>query len=359
MTINRLSLLKSLLDAKKCTHILVSDSSDVLSVTGFKSSNVFLLVSHRSSFLFTDFRYATAAEAFCKRNAAWQFRQIKQSSFDFLKRYVPAGSRIGIQSECLSVDAFGKLRSKLEGVSFVKLSGAVPGLSVVKTAQEIAVMRRCAQIADQGLRRTLKRLGTGMSERDVAFFLDNQCRLIGADAMGFDTIVLFGVRSALPHGVPGDTQLRVGDWVLFDFGCELEGLRSDMTRTIVFGRASARQRRIYELVLRAQSGCRNAIKAGMKAADADALARRVIDRAGYRDNFGHGTGHGVGYRIHEAPRIGRLSKDVLLDGSVVTVEPGVYIKGFGGVRIEDMVRLHAGGAEPLTAFPRELIEVTP
>ena len=165
-----------------------------------------------------------------------------------------------------------------------------------------------------------------------------------------------GRRAALPHGIPSDARLAAGDWVLCDFGCTVQGFMSDMTRTFVMGRASARQKRIYDAVLRAQESARYAVTAGVRTSDVDKCARDVITAAGYGPLFGHATGHGVGLRVHEKPRIASSDKSILQPGTVITIEPGVYHPRFGGVRIEDMVVVKKGGGETLTASPRRLIE---
>ena len=357
MTSDRIAELSDLVLRKRCTHILVSDAVDVRAVCGFHASNVYLLVSPGRCCLCTDFRYRQAARRFCRMRRQWRFVEIAQGGFSFLAQCIRRGSTLGIQSESMTVDSFGRIRAVLRGVSLVKLPGAVPGLSVAKTPAEVAVIRRCATIGDAALAWTVRRLKKGITEREAAALLEDRCRRLGAEKMGFDTIVLFGPHTALPHGEPADRRLATGDWVLFDFGCARDGLCSDMTRTFVFGRAGARQRKIYAIVLRAQARARAGIRAGMRARDADRLARSVIAAAGYGNYFGHGTGHGVGYRVHEPPHLSRTSAEVLVQGAVVTVEPGIYLPGFGGVRIEDMVHLAGTGAEILTGFPRELIEL--
>jgi Xaa-Pro aminopeptidase len=196
-----------------------------------------------------------------------------------------------------------------------------------------------------------------MTEQEAAGELEGLCRQQGSSGPSFETIVLFGPRSALPHGVPSGARLRRGDWVLMDFGCMIDGFCSDMTRTSVAGGASGRQREIYNAVLLAQAKGRDAVRAGVAASDIDKAARDSIAAHGFGDHFGHATGHGVGRRIHEAPRVASNSHVKLGDGAVVTVEPGVYIDGFGGVRIEDMVAATPGGAHLLTRSPRHLVEI--
>jgi Xaa-Pro aminopeptidase len=348
-----------LLRVHRCTHLLVSDAIDARYLSGFRSSNVFLLVSAHRNVLCTDFRYESAARDYCRRTAGWELAVIREGDFTFLKDLVPAGAVLAVQSNALTLDQHAGLRRALPRVRTLKLGAAVSALTVAKSLGEARLIRRCARIADRALATTLPCLRVGVTEREVRDTLEGHCRRLGSEGPAFDTIVLFGRRSALPHGVPSGARLRDGDFVLFDFGCTLDGLRSDITRTLVRGRASDEQRRIYAVVLAAQAAGRAAVRAGRAASLVDRRAREIIERAGYGEAFGHATGHGVGYRIHEAPRLSRTSREVLQAGSVVTVEPGIYISKTGGVRIEDMLLVRAGGASLLTHFPRALMEIQP
>jgi Xaa-Pro aminopeptidase len=343
--------------SQECNHILVSDSIDVRAVGGFSSSNAYLLLSDSKQLLFTDFRYASAATDFCRANPPWNFIPVAETGFSFLREHLPGGSVVGIESNTMTLDTYRALRAQLKGVKLKFLGSAVSALAVVKSEEEVKLMRRCARIGEQALHFTLEQLRCGMSERDVKSILEQECLRLGSQKPSFDTIVLFGARSALPHGVPSSRRLVLGDWVLFDFGCMIDGLCSDMTRTVVMGRASEQQRRIYDTVLKAQNAARKNICAGMPASTADAFARDIITQAGYGERFGHATGHGVGYRVHEEPRVSTKNHQPLPVGAVVTVEPGIYIPGFGGVRIEDMVYLKGEQSTLLTRFPRNLIEV--
>jgi Xaa-Pro aminopeptidase len=216
-------------------------------------------------------------------------------------------------------------------------------------------MRQAARIGDRAFDDLRRRIRTGMTEKETAMLLEDRCRKHGSEKPSFDTIVLFGRRAALPHGRPSDVGLKSGDWVLCDFGCTVNGFCSDMTRTFVMGKAAARQKKIYDIVLRAQENGKAAVTAGAKACDVDKACRRVISNAGYGKLFGHATGHGVGLRIHEKPRIGKNDNTILRKGTVITVEPGIYSPEFGGVRIEDMVVVRDNGCEVITNAPR-LIE---
>ena len=348
---SRLTSVKRLLRLKKCSHVLVTDSIDVEYLCGFRSSSVFALLSTRENILVSDFRYKEAALAFCAANPQWRFMQTAENDFSILQGLCPVGSVIGFESSEISVDRFDALRKKLKKRKFVKLADSLENIFAVKEKFEIDSMQKAAHIGDGALRRTLRHLKTGVSEKTVAERLELECRLGGSEKPSFDTIVLFGARSALPHGKPSDARLKNGDFVLCDFGCTVNGFASDMTRTVVFGKAGRRQKEIHGIVLDAQKHAKDFVREGAAARDVDKCARDLIGKAGYADLFGHATGHGVGRRIHEPPRISRTNTGPLKKNMVITVEPGIYIPGFGGVRVEDMVVVGSTGARTLTNAP--------
>jgi len=197
----------------------------------------------------------------------------------------------------------------------------------------------------------------GIKENDIAAEIDYQMKKKGADKPSFDTIVVSGEKSAMPHGKPGERRLKKGDFVTLDFGAVYKGYHADFTRTVVIGKASKKQKKIYEIVKKAQEEAINRIKPGMLCKEADSIAREVIKKEGYGKYFGHSLGHGVGLEIHELPRLSFLSNSKIRENSVVTIEPGVYLPDFGGVRIEDTVVVRKNGIEVLTKFTKELIEI--
>ncbi|MBD3393752.1 MAG: M24 family metallopeptidase [Chitinivibrionales bacterium] len=354
---SRVAELRRLAGRARCTAVLVSSPVDVEYVSGFRATNAYLLISSRRGILFTDFRYRSAAQRFCSRRREWRFVEVGESSFEAIARAVKPGDRVGIQSGSLTVDQYDRLRRKCRHAKLVKLGNAISSVNAVKLPGEIAAMHRAARIGDRALAAFARDVRPGMSEIAAARMLDDLCAEGGSEGPSFETIVLFGPRTALPHGRPSQRKLHKGDWVLCDFGCTVDGLYSDMTRTMVAGMPSEKQKRIYDIVYRAQRAARRAVKAGIRSCDVDARARGVIADAGYGDAFGHATGHGVGRRIHERPRLGRNDKTILTENMVVTVEPGIYVPGEGGVRIEDMVAVTPRGGRCLTHAPRELIEL--
>lgn len=355
--VSRLAGLKSFRKKASYTFLLLSDPVDIAYAGGFVSSNAMLLIGPRSNLLFTDFRYHSAATQFCARNSGWKFIPVQNSIVDELPLYVPAGSHVGFQSDRMTVDEFNRLKKCLRKVRFSGCAEEIERLFMVKQPAELAAMRKAARIGDTAFMKLLGDITPGVSELELARRLERYCTELGSQKPSFDTIVLFGERTALPHGRPGAKRLRPGMFVLVDFGCTVEGFASDMTRTVVFGKATKRQRMIYETVFSAQRNARECARAGMAANALDELARTPIDRAGYGEQFGHALGHGVGRRIHEAPRLSSKVTMKVPAGTVVTIEPGIYLPGFGGVRIEDMAVMRPGGIELLTHSPRELLEL--
>jgi Xaa-Pro aminopeptidase len=354
---DRLSLVRRLLDTKKCSHVLVTNIVDGEYLSGFHASNIFLLISRTNNLLFTDFRYKEAADAFCRDHPSWRFILTGENGLSVLPSHCAAGSVIGVQSNSMSIDEFDALTRRLRKGRLVKLGDAVSLLFIQKSALEIKMMKKAAHIGDRAFQRSLPQLKSGMSERDAASMIEHECRCAGSEKPSFDTIVLFGERTALPHGRPTDARLKKGDLVLMDFGCSLEGFCSDMTRTVVAGAANGRQREIYRIVAEAQKRARDKAGENVKASAVDASARDIIEKAGYGAYFGHATGHGIGRTVHERPRIARNSNAVLPSGAVITIEPGIYIPRFGGIRIEDMVVVQKSGGETITESPRRLMEI--
>lgn len=339
--------------------LLVSDLVNVRYLSGFTGSNAALLVSAADTpdVLATDARYRTQA---ARQAPDLELIIERACGRCLVARALADGAvRIGFESHVVTVDGFDALRGELgDGGSaeLVRSSGTVEALREVKDAGEIALLRLACETADAALARLVADGGirSGRTERAVARDLEALMADHGADGRAFETIVAAGQNSAVPHHRPTEAVLEPGDFVKIDFGALVGGYHSDMTRTFVLGEPAAWQREIHALVRSAQRAGRRALVAGAALREVDAAARRVIDDAGYGDCFGHGLGHGVGLQIHEAPGIGAAAAGRLPGGAVVTVEPGVYLPGRGGVRIEDTLLVGEDDAESLTRFPREL-----
>lgn len=358
MSDSRISRIKQLLHRRKLNYILISDLFDIEYISGFKASNLSLLISLRKNILFTDFRYRDAANKFCRKKPQWQFVEVKGKDYTFLKDCITGRKRrIGFQSNALTVNEYDTIKRVLKGVALVKLGDEISDMSAIKNKKEILSLRCAASIGDKSFVELIDKIKPEMTEKQIADKLLSLCKENGSDKPSFDPIVLFGANAALPHGIPSKRKLKIGDWILFDFGCSVKGFGSDMSRTVVFGAASKRQRKIYSIVKAAQEKARVAVKPGIPASTIDKCARSVIEGAGYGDAFGHATGHGLGLRVHESPRINQVGKTILQKNMVFTIEPGIYLPRFGGVRIEDMVVVTENGSRSLTKSTRDLIEL--
>ncbi len=354
---SRLESVKKLLKDKALTHLLITDLIDVEYLSGFRSSNALILISQHKNLLFSDFRYNEAAQSFCSKNPLWEFQMVKENLFNSICSFLPQESICGFQANDLTVEKFDELTASGKSVRFIKLSSEISELFLQKTPSEVASIGKAAKIGDIAFEKLIQKISEKTTEAALAKELECLCRELGSEKPSFETIVLFGSRAALPHGRPGSRRLEKGDFILIDFGCTVNGFCSDMTRTFVFGKASSKQRQIYDVVLNAQKGACSSARAGISSKELDNVARSSISAAGFGEAFGHALGHGVGLRIHEKPRISYLSDSLLKQNMVITIEPGIYIANFGGVRIEDMVLIKERKADILTSAPKELIEL--
>lgn len=336
--------------------LVVQSAANRRYLTGFTGSEGTVVIAGDNLHLLVDFRYVEQARQQSPDARIQMYRRDELWSrvADVLQA---AGARkLGFEAEHVTYSRWRKLAESVpEGVEVVPVTGAVERARLVKDEGELAIIRRAMAITDQALQAVLPQVRPGVQEREVAVQLEFEMRRLGAEGTAFDFIVASGPRSAMPHGVASDRVIERGDFVTFDIGARYQGYCADMTRTVVVGEADERQWAIYDLVLRAQEAALAAVRAGARAADVDAAARSVIADAGYGDAFGHGLGHGVGLDIHEAPALNPRSDDVLVEGMVVTIEPGVYLEGWGGVRIEDSVVVTASGYELLTFTRKDLM----
>ena len=361
MSEQRRRRLAALLDGLTAAHVdalLVTSLANVRYLTGFSGSSALLLVSQREALLITDFRYQTQAAEEVSDSARVLIEP--QSLWAGLWQQLglqPGIQVLGFESAHLLHRDFQRLMEAGGRWQWRPTIDLVETLRERKDAEEVRLIERAANVAIRALERTLAEVRVGMTELQVAGVLERALRDEGSEGFPFPSIVASGSRSALPHARATSARVREGDLLLLDFGAEVEGYCADITRTVVVGRASDEQREIYDVVRRANEQASHSIRAGMTGRDADAIARGYIEQRGYGDLFGHGLGHGVGLEVHEAPRLSRTADGALAEGAVVTIEPGVYRPGWGGVRIEDDVVLDAAGPRILTKFTRELIEI--
>ena len=334
---------------------LVTTLVNVRYLTGFTGSNGALLVTPETAVLATDGRYEAQSAA----EAPDVERVIERSVAVALLRLADRRGlrRVGFEEYDVTVGVHNVLVTVAPALELVPMGQPVERLRAVKDAAEVELIAEACAIADAALAELLDGLRPGRTEREVAAELEGRMRALGADGPSFETIMASGPNSAVPHHRPTDRELRAGDLLKFDFGAVRAGYHSDMTRTVALGPAADWQRELHALVAAAAQAGREAVAAGVAAAEVDRAAREVIGRAGQAERFMHGLGHGVGLDVQEAPALGQSSADRLAGGMVLTVEPGVYLPGRGGVRIEDILVVGEPGAEQriLTGSPRELL----
>lgn len=340
--------------------MLVTHMPNVRYLTGFRGSSGALAVAKGKLAFFTDGRYTTQARD--EVVGAKVVVKKKASVSNALEWLAARGAKqVVVEAEYVTVEQLAHLRSaikKSNGKMNVRSrSGVVSRLRMIKDAEEVKRIRETADLASACFPRALAAISPGATEIEVAAQLEFACRMAGAEGMSFDTIIAGGKRSALPHGIASNNRLPKRGFVVLDYGVILAGYCSDMTRTVFLGRPSARERAMYGAVLEAHEAAKAAVKPGATAGEIDAAARQVLTRAKLEKYFTHSTGHGLGLEIHEPPRLGKKSSEVLQPGMVITIEPGVYVPGEGGVRIEDMVLVTENGCETLTSTPKALLTI--
>lgn len=355
---SRIGGLVSRIQAGKLDGLLVSSLPNIRYLTGFSGSSALLLVTAQESCLITDFRYKTQAgdevkdlvRVLVERESLWTglWRILPET---------PAVRTVGFESAHLLHRDFERLVSAGSAWKWTPTLGLTEGLRERKDVEELALIEEAIAAATGALDSLLPLVRVGMTESMIAGMLEGLLREWGSESLPFPSIVASGERSALPHARTTDRTVNDGEFVLIDFGAVVGGYCADITRTVVVGRADSRQREAYGIVQEANARASRTVHAGMRGREADALARDFIASAGFGEAFGHGLGHGIGLEVHEAPRLAASAEGVLAEGAVVTIEPGVYIPGWGGVRIEDDVYLGGDGSRILTSLSRELLEL--
>lgn len=355
----RLGALASALHMAHLDGVLLTGLANIRYLTGFTGSSALCFVTARGeALLVTDFRYQTQVvdEVGDLARTSIEPQSLWAGLWALLPQY-PHVKVAGFESAHLLHRDFARLLEQGERWQWRPAADLVEGLRERKDADEVAHVRAAAGIAERALARALAAVRPGLTELQVAGLLEHALRDEGSESFPFETIVASGPRAALPHARASERVIGAGDLLLIDFGAQHRGYCSDITRTLVVGRASDEQRAIHDIVRRANETAAAGVRAGMKGRDADAIARGYIERCGWGDAFGHSLGHGLGLEVHEAPRLSRAADAALPVGAVVTIEPGIYRPGWGGVRIEDDVHLGAEGPEVLTSYTRELLEL--
>jgi len=352
---DRLEAARGLLAAAQIDALVVSRLENLRYLSGFTGSSAALLITQTDAVLVTDSRYAEQSSAESPQFRIEVAAALPAVAAARIARQHGSGIRVGFESEEVPYAAWEQMReaSDAGGSLLVPCRGLVEGLRVIKSQDELDLIQRAVEITSLALEETLPLVRPGAIERDLALEIEFRMKNAGAEDLAFESIVASGPRASLPHGRASERRVGAGEFVVFDIGSRFRGYHSDMTRTYFTGSPDAREREQYETVLEAQRRGIEAVKPGVAAKDVDRAARAVIEKAGFGDRFGHGTGHGVGLQIHEAPRIGARSEEVLAAGMALTIEPGVYLPGDGGVRIEDIVVVTETGRRVLTPTPKD------
>ena len=362
MTNQRVQRLRGKLEERKLDALFIASGETSSPVnrrylSGFTGTSAFLLITMKDAVIATDFRYWEQAG-----EQARDFRLYK--TVGETNKWLPGlldglgGQRLGFEAPKIGYQTHRTLRKAIQSLPdgarprLVATADLVEGLRVIKEPEEIAAIQAAIDLGDAAFQDVSERIEPGWTEKQVAWEIEKYIREHGGDGVSFDTIVGSGAWGAMPHAYPRDRALKKGEGVVIDMGVKLDGYVSDLTRTIFLGKPDGKFKRIYDIVLAAQQTAQELVEAGMTGKQAHMLAHQVIEEAGHGDDFGHGLGHGVGLEVHEAPRLGKTSKDRLIDGMVFTIEPGIYLTEWGGVRIEDIVVMENGRARLMSHAPK-------
>ena len=336
--------------------LLVESAANRFYLTGFRSSAGFILLSRDKAAFYVDFRYTEKAKHTIRHCPVYRSERPMQEIRAFLTEQ--GVTTLFVETDSTSVARMRTLRDALDGVTVTDedtFDRLIEQMRQVKAPAEIAAVRQAQRLTDDTFSYILDRIAAGRTEREIMLDMEYYIRRLGSDGVAFDFIVVSGKNSSVPHGTPTDKPLETGDFVTMDFGGAVDGYRADMTRTVAIGAVSEEQRRVYDTVLTAQKAALTAIRADLVCKDVDKIARDIINAAGYEGCFGHGLGHSVGIEIHETPSLSPRCDATLKPGVVMTVEPGIYLEGRFGVRIEDMVVITENGCENFTKSRKDLI----
>ncbi len=355
LQLNRIQGILNYLNTHKIDALVVTKLPNVRYLSGFSGSAGYLVLAQKAKYFVSDFRYKIQASR--EINKSLRVKIDKQGSFDFIREISEKYGlkRIGFESGAMVYSQVQILKKVLKGKKLVPVDGLIEQFTTVKTNDEIDNIRYAVKITDKVFSKLLAFIKPGITETDIAAELTYLQIKGGASGNSFSPIVASGENSAFPHAQPTNRKLKSGDLLTLDFGCIYNGFCSDMTRTIGIGKLSAEAKKIYQIVSDAQQLAINSIAKNKSTKVVDSVARNYIHSKGYGKYFGHGLGHGLGIEVHENPRLNQISNSILTEGNVVTVEPGIYIENFGGVRIEDDVIVTEDGCEVLNSSPKELI----
>ncbi|BCA80191.1 Xaa-Pro peptidase family protein [Desulfuromonas sp. AOP6] len=350
MVKDRTAFVQAILAEHKLDALLFTGLANIRYLSGFTGSDGALILTRGKTCFLTDSRYTSQARQQVETGDVLEYRLKAEGVTSFL---LSEGClRVGFEAESMTCAEIQRLKESNLSLDWIPLGKELRDLRTIKQDEEVAFIEKAAVIASEAFFEVLPQIRPGVSERDIALALEFAMRRLGGEDRSFDLIVASGIRGALPHGVASDKAIAEGDLVTIDFGTRLAGYHSDETVTLAVGEVSSRLRNIYDIVLEAHDRAMQMVRPGVRLQDVDAAAREHILAHGYGDFFGHGLGHGVGLQVHEAPTLSARSDDVATAGMVFTIEPGVYIPGTGGVRIEDMVLVTRDGYRVLTKIPK-------
>lgn len=360
MSVHRINAVRKALKAEALDGLIVTDRNEIRYLTGFVGNedlDGLLVLSGNQTLLLTDSRYTDQARKEVRGARVQVVKKGKIAALEDFPRLDAKNRRYGYSPNTMTVTNLKQLEKFLPNGLFVPARKIFAELGWVKDKDELVSIKKAVDIADVAFERILNLVAPGIRERELCAELEYQMMMLGSEKPGFETIVASGHRSAMPHGLASAKKLKKGDFVTFDFGACVDGYVSDMTRTVVVGKATARQKKVYNTVLKAQKAGIRKIKAGVSGKAVDAACRNIIIKAGFGSKFGHGTGHGISIEVHSGPSLSPRSGDKLKVNNVVTVEPGIYISGWGGVRIEDDVVVTRTGCRVLNQAPKKLLEL--
>lgn len=346
-----------IMDQAKVGAIIISNRYNRRYLTGYCGDTGIAYISKTKKVILTDFRYVYQAEAEAEGFEVMDITDIGYPQGLAELAAADQVSAVGFEEEEIDYAQYKGYVEKLGNISFVPMKDELANLRMVKTAEELEYIKMAEHIGDIAFTKILDEIKPGVTEIEIAAKLEYLMKTNGAEGLSFDPIVASGINSSMPHAVPGHKKIETGDFLTMDFGCKYHGYCSDMTRTIVVGKANEKQKEIYNTVLKAQLSVLDELKAGMKGNAIDKIARDIIYAAGYEGCFGHGLGHSVGLFIHENPRASMKAEAPVMENMTLTVEPGIYVRGFGGVRIEDLVVVTSDGCENFTFSEKKLIEL--
>lgn len=351
-----LGVIKEKLEEEGIDGFLVTNEVNIRYISGFTGSDSILLLTQEKDYLFTDFRYVEQAQ---QDNPKLKIVERKKSLINSICEKIKKLKikKLQIESLYISVDLFNEIKQKVNNIRMIGTKGIIENYRKQKTKDEIRKIQKAIEIAEKAYTSIQSKIKYGITEKDIADVLEYELRKQGAEKSSFDIICAVGEHASKPHAHPATTRIQRGDTVLIDWGCRFQYYNSDLTRLKTMDKISSKFRRIYQIVLDAQSLAIDCIRPGIKAKKIDAAARDYIEKKGFGKFFGHGLGHGIGQEVHEGPYINKRSTEILKENMVFTVEPGIYIPEWGGVRIEDLVLVTKAGCEVLSKLPKKLSDI--